>query len=292
MAQQAASIGTELPPMRTMTGLKRKLAVPVARLIVRAAQLVTREQNTFNHYVIGAFQTLAEAVKGQSALVEERLAAVGGAIAAERAEVASELAGLAARADEQHRALKERLDQILTEDLRQAITTSHDDLAGKLTELLGDLRTQRARLEAMRTQVILQERRLSLVLEETRRRADTAPTAATSEIQEHLLDAFYAGFEDHFRGSREDIKERARIYLPIVRKVGAGTPERPVLDLGCGRGEWLELLKESGLHGRGVDRNQGMIAESSQRGLDVAEGDVFTQSAPSIFSSICPSRTS
>jgi O-antigen chain-terminating methyltransferase len=49
----------------------------------------------------------------------------------------------------------------------------------------------------------------------------------------------------------------------------------PILDLGCGRGEWLELLAEQGWHARGLDSNRVMVEECRQRGLAVSEGDVL-----------------
>ena len=48
----------------------------------------------------------------------------------------------------------------------------------------------------------------------------------------------------------------------------------PVLDIGCGRGEWLELLQEEGLHARGVDANRVLVADCMERGLDVVEADL------------------
>ena len=89
------------------------------------------------------------------------------------------------------------------------------------------------------------------------------------------LDSFYLSFEDRFRGSREEIKARVAFYLPVVRKAGAGTSRAPVLDLGCGRGEWLELLKEHKLEGRGVDLNTAMVTQCKSRGLTVGMGDAI-----------------
>jgi len=88
-------------------------------------------------------------------------------------------------------------------------------------------------------------------------------------------DAFYLAFENQFRGSRDDIKERQRIYLPYLAKAGVGTADRPVLDLGCGRGEWLELLRESGHTARGVDFNGSMVATCHERGLEVEQNDAI-----------------
>jgi len=89
------------------------------------------------------------------------------------------------------------------------------------------------------------------------------------------LDAVYADFEEHFRGSRELIIERARPYLDWVREAGAGSEEAPVLDLGCGRGEWLELLRDEQLHGSGVDLNRIFVDACHSRGLVVAHTDVL-----------------
>jgi len=82
------------------------------------------------------------------------------------------------------------------------------------------------------------------------------------------LDAYkYVGFEDQFRGSQDTIRERLRSYLPYFD--GA----TDVLDVGCGRGEFLDLLRQKGVTARGLDLNHEMVEVCRARGLDVAEGD-------------------
>jgi SAM-dependent methyltransferase len=82
------------------------------------------------------------------------------------------------------------------------------------------------------------------------------------------LDAYkYVGFEDQFRGPRDVIRERLASYLPIFD--GASD----VLDVGCGRGEFLDLLAARGIAGRGIDLNHEMAEGCRARGLDVAEAD-------------------
>src|SRR5436190_2781727 len=90
------------------------------------------------------------------------------------------------------------------------------------------------------------------------------------------LDVIYRGFEDRFRGSTDEIREKQRVFVPIF----AGASE--VLDIGCGRGEFLALLKEHRIGARGIDTNAGMIAAARGRGLDVAEADALAhlQSLP------------
>ena len=86
--------------------------------------------------------------------------------------------------------------------------------------------------------------------------------------------AIYPAFEDRFRGAAAEVRERLSVYLPAVRecvRTGGGGPR--VLDLGPGRGEWLELLAEAGLTARGVEDNPAMVEHLRLRGLDVVEGD-------------------
>lgn len=91
----------------------------------------------------------------------------------------------------------------------------------------------------------------------------------------HLSDALRRVWEDRCYRSRAEIKKQFRVFLPHLEQAGAGTSERPLLDLGCGLGEWLELLKENGLQGIGVDRNRIMIEQCDELGLDGVEGDLF-----------------
>jgi SAM-dependent methyltransferase len=80
----------------------------------------------------------------------------------------------------------------------------------------------------------------------------------------------YFHFEEDFRGSRQDIKEKFRTYVHYFQGISA-----PVLDLGCGRGEFLELLKEASIRGIGVDSNTKMVEQCRQLGLEVSQGDLL-----------------
>ncbi|MBD2004105.1 MULTISPECIES: class I SAM-dependent methyltransferase [Cyanophyceae] len=124
-----------------------------------------------------------------------------------------------------------------------------------------------------------QKRLITLFLEEARQRLPEPfnQDQLQSFILEerHLLDAFYVAFEDNFRGSREDINNRLKVYLPLIEEAKIGTGSSPILDVGCGRGEWLELLRESGYIAKGIDINRVMIEECQSRGLDVTQSDVI-----------------
>jgi O-antigen chain-terminating methyltransferase len=86
----------------------------------------------------------------------------------------------------------------------------------------------------------------------------------------------YASFEEVFRGERGQIKLRVAHYLEALAAAGiAPGSSEVILDLGSGRGEWLEVLAEHGYSGRGVDLNRGMLEESEKRGHEVVEADVL-----------------
>jgi SAM-dependent methyltransferase len=84
-----------------------------------------------------------------------------------------------------------------------------------------------------------------------------------------MSDQFYRAFEEKFRGPRGLIQQRLEVYLPFVQPVCAAYPEALVFDLGCGRGEWLELLQKNSIVAMGVDLDTGMLAACQQINLKV-----------------------
>jgi glycosyltransferase involved in cell wall biosynthesis/SAM-dependent methyltransferase len=83
----------------------------------------------------------------------------------------------------------------------------------------------------------------------------------------------YRGFEDLFRGSEDFIRDRQRVYLALIGD------RQPVLDVGCGRGEFLDLLTEKGITARGIDIDSGMVDHCRSKGHDVelAEGNGYLE---------------
>ena len=95
-------------------------------------------------------------------------------------------------------------------------------------------------------------------------------TAGQTDRSDELL---YLALEDAFRGTDATIRSRLEEYVGRVSTCGAGTEEFPVIDLGCGRGEWLQLLKEQGYVARGVDSSSVMTELCNAHGLDVECSD-------------------
>jgi SAM-dependent methyltransferase len=86
---------------------------------------------------------------------------------------------------------------------------------------------------------------------------------------------FYRAFEDVYRGTREEIKERLRVYLPFALHCQELYDECKILDLGCGRGEWLELMSENGFKAFGVDLDDGMLDACREKALHAEKKDAL-----------------
>jgi O-antigen chain-terminating methyltransferase len=125
---------------------------------------------------------------------------------------------------------------------------------------------------------VLQQATQNLKHELARRAETGTPVAASTGVAAPSLTAStsdtldshkYVGFEDQFRGSSEDIRERLAEYLPIF------AASSDVLDIGCGRGEFLALLGENGVTARGIDINRAMVEVCREKGLHADEADAL-----------------
>lgn len=154
----------------------------------------------------------------------------------------------------------------LAGELYQDALARQDALAGELHQLRRDTEQLFARLR--------QELRLA-----QQQAAGSAPPAQHAGAVPARLDGFYAAFEDAFRGERASIKARQAVYLPYLSRFHAGTPSAPVLDIGCGRGEWLELLGENGLVASGVDLNALFVEQCRNHGFEAVHGDALARLA-------------
>ena len=125
-----------------------------------------------------------------------------------------------------------------------------------------------AREQAERLVRELQER-----LERLERRAPAgsagppAPVTVAAQPAAAAIPDYFA-FESRMRGSTDSIRERQRCYVDDLRAAA------PVLDIGCGRGELLGLLREAGVEARGIDADADMAAYARGEGLDVEQADL------------------
>jgi SAM-dependent methyltransferase len=111
--------------------------------------------------------------------------------------------------------------------------------------------------------------RLAATLEEKK-----MPTPAqVGEILQPLEDWRYTGFENRFRGSEKAVKIQLEGYLPFFKK------GQKVVDLGCGRGEFLDLLKSKWIDAEGIDSNEQMVSLCKDKGLACRKGDILERLA-------------
>ncbi|HEY1303489.1 MAG TPA: methyltransferase domain-containing protein [Vicinamibacterales bacterium] len=173
----------------------------------------------------------------------------------------------------------------------------HEALSARERRVEAAIAVMRAEHEELRTSVgVLQQATHTLSKEIARRAASVAPVEATTASAQtspalprasdasqagsprasdasrgaDALSHKYVGFEDAFRGSPDAIRARLADYVPIF----AGTAD--VLDIGCGRGEFLGLLREQGVSGRGIDLNDSMVDVCRDKGLEATKADALS----------------
>jgi len=155
----------------------------------------------------------------------------------------------------------------------------HEALSARERRVEAAMAAMRTEHEELRTSVgVVQQATHHLSKSLTTRAASVAPGEATSapahtpaaastlETMSHK----YVGFEDAFRGSTDAIRAQLADYVPLF----AGASD--VLDIGCGRGEFLGLLREQGVSGRGIDLNDAMVEVCRGKGLDASNADALS----------------
>lgn len=177
---------------------------------------------------------------------------------------------------QQHEHLQQ-LQQITSEQKAETQKGLNDQqqISSKIRADLQPLILQQQKTDV---ELLMQERRLTVLLQEVARNTPALAEVAKHE-EEHLHDSLYASFEDEFRGPRDEVRRRLQVYIPFLKEaeITGG-----VLDIGCGRGEWLQLVKSEGIEAQGVDRNRVFIEQCRAAGLNVVENDalIYLRSLP------------
>lgn len=145
------------------------------------------------------------------------------------------------------------------------------ELQGLRTQLEQQIDELVDRLQKFRMDIAQQETRIANFLDKS--------VVTTDEVQrvsgerDHLLDSMYIALEDTLRGTPEQVKETVQVYLPVLRDAAITTD---ILDVGCGRGEWLEVLRDNGFQARGIDTNRVVLQRCRELSLDVTEAEALT----------------
>jgi 2-polyprenyl-3-methyl-5-hydroxy-6-metoxy-1,4-benzoquinol methylase len=254
---------------------------------------IREERQQLTERVGGVYQELTGRVSGVHQELTERVSEVYQELTRQVRGVRQELTE---QIERRHQELAEQIGGV-----HQEQAAGLQALHGELAERIGGVHQEQAgALQALRAQVMEQiagvQREQAGALQEIRERASRAernvrrfmhalrdsqriegqaeekapaiPTEVPHRNGTYQFD--YFGFEDRFRGSETDIKGRQRIYVEFFKGLDQ------VLDIGCGRGEFLELLREAGINAIGVDLDLDMVLYCQEKGLEVIRQDAYT----------------
>jgi len=284
---KVASIGSVNP---RPGGPLNAIAQAVKRLVARALDWHVREQVEFNRNVMSCVAATLEALNDTKRAIAA-MAPMFEPLQQEAAELKdirshwvewrrewenklfiNETQFLRSVADLQgafqHRAM------LMEGNFREIARAQHADYLGALDrsvietqkqfwEELGKVRREYERVihEELR---IVRQRGLH---QTTQQAPQAAPAAQPAPAPEMPFD--YGRFAERFRGSEDYVKKNIQFYLPKFEG------RRPVLDIGCGRGEFLEMMRDAGIEARGIDLSEESVARCRQKGLNVEQADLF-----------------
>jgi SAM-dependent methyltransferase len=163
--------------------------------------------------------------------------------------------------------------QIRIDDLHQLLNQAQESVLLTSTSQTEQLVTEvRTHLE---TEINKTKRDLDNIRRMASAQTPTTPVigSAVAPSPAVIDDALYISLEDHFRGDKASIHNRQLEYVPYVS--GIVSDEFPLIDLGCGRGEWLKVLSDSHIAARGIDSNVACVAECNDNGLTATFGELL-----------------
>jgi O-antigen chain-terminating methyltransferase len=275
---KVAAIGTVNP---RSGGPLNALVQGGKRLIARLLDWHVREQVEFNRNVVACVESTLEALDGMNRALRDlgidshEMRDLRGHWAAWRQEWERKLAVnetqfLRSVADLQ--GASQHRTTLMESNLRELMRSQHADFTGALERSAAEVQKRLwADLEKIRLEY---ERLIHSELRMVRQRAATAAAApaavpASPPAPSPAPPFDYARFAERFRGSADYVRAGQRFYLPFF--AGRGD----VLDIGCGRGEFLELMREAGIGARGIDLSAESVALCRANGLRAESADIF-----------------
>jgi 2-polyprenyl-3-methyl-5-hydroxy-6-metoxy-1,4-benzoquinol methylase len=259
---------------------------PVQRVLFKLYNFLFKEQRTAQMATIQAVREstkLHQQMLDQTQSLEEFQQGLHHAVSHELAQIEQRLSHLENRFDRSE--VKLQQIQLPESQINRSIQSLTDRLS-QLEQTVQQLdAAQSERLRLLRSDVSHQKHLLDQIsqLPAPSRIGEPLAVTATNPQSAKLqqFDGFYSTFEDQFRGSRAAILERLERYLPLIGETNLA-PQAKIIDLGCGRGEWLELLQTAGYAPIGVDLNRLTLEQCTAQQLTVIQADALTylQSLP------------
>ena len=267
--------GVSLPAPR---GIRSRLAHFVWRLVAP----VLERQQAFNSALVDHLDRSVAAereARAADTALHEALNAQAAAISAFQTHLIQYLQQVTLYIDTKDRlaagslmAVYDAAINTLTDDLMrraESMAAREARFGGRVSAVNATQDDLRARLATVQQATLTLKREVERMLAGGSSSHVAAPGTGSS-VSAPVVDSYkYVGFEDRFRGSQDEIRARIEPYVAMFR--GASD----VLDVGCGRGEFLDLLRADGTTARGLDLNHEMVEVCRERGLDVSEGDLL-----------------
>jgi SAM-dependent methyltransferase len=270
----ADAIGTVNP---RPPGLVNEMLQVGKRFLARLLGWLVRPQRDFNRALVDSMARMSEVLETANQVTSrdlvllaeslarsgdihrataEELDSLGGGIDRLREELAHHVAALSAHFDEKMKLQKWAYDGALA---RQSTA-----LQDRTYELLGELQGKLS--EEIR---LLRQRMAAQARVETIPLAASSVAGASPAASSAPPGIDYFQLERHFRGTEEEIRARQSFYVPFFQD------RHNVLDIACGRGEFLELMREAKVNARGVDLDADMAGRCLEKALNVTRADVF-----------------
>lgn len=153
----------------------------------------------------------------------------------------------------------ERRLQVLEENIRNNNNTLSKLLGDKDSKVWGN------KIEVLNNRIS----NLELLLKSKDNVGISNGESFVNTVNENYDEIDYFCFENYFRGCEDEIRKRQEVYLPYFQKCNN------VVDLGCGRGEFLELLKENNINAQGIDFYEEFVTYGRNKGLKIEKGDAI-----------------
>ena len=275
---KVASIGSVNP---RAGGLANRLIQTGKRTIARALAWFVRDQITFNRSVLSYFEASLEVLNEINAGMRSMSAAAvqmndlrtfwdQWRLEWENSLRKNEFTLMRGLADLQNDfARRVSSAEILSRDIAKshhaafegALERTNLDIQKRIWTDFEKIRTEFDRLIHIELRMIRQRAQVGIA-------GSAAPltTPSPSSLFTHFD---YARFAERFRGSEEYVRRNQQFYLPFFEQ------SLEVLDIGCGRGEFLEMLRSYQVHARGIELSPESVALCRDKGLEVKQADLF-----------------
>jgi SAM-dependent methyltransferase len=253
-------------------------------------------QVRFNHELLEQMRRLRSEISIEVGLLEERVAAPNVEVARKiddvRAHLEARIDDVSALAEPLGwavdamlpvvRDLEYKHGEMIKELDEKSFSRFHDamsmmqrelgDVVQLVEERLEEFDRRREEMDDGLLDVRIRLSSIDLLFDAVRRTLPAEPTFEQLVAVEKSAAPFFQGLEDSFRGPKSAIRERSKEYLAVV---AACDSTNPVLDVGSGRGEWLEVLSEASIPSYGVDVVAALVETAQAAGLDVRNEDVL-----------------